>query len=127
MLRNQCPFTLQGGKQDVKVAEQSPRICKDGSIRWYAGDTFVLTLVFNITDESGNPMDVSDDDSILVYFQDYRSVPVVSFTSNGSTTIDINMDKEKTKHMKEGLYTLHAKFNGKFVTTLLHNNKVVVE
>ena len=111
----------------MKVAEQSPRICKDGSIRWYAGDTFVLTLAFNITDESGNPMEVSENDSILVYFQDYRSVPVVSFTSNGSTTIDINMDKEKTKHMKEGLYTIHAKFNGKFVTTLLHNNKVVVE
>ena len=40
----------------MKVAEQSPRICKDGSIRWYAGDTFVLTLVFNITDENGNPI-----------------------------------------------------------------------
>ena len=31
-------------------AKQSPRIEKDGSLRWYEGDTFSLTFNFSMKD-----------------------------------------------------------------------------
>lgn len=111
----------------MKVAEQSPRVCPDGSIRWYHGDTFILTLVFNLKDSEGNPIPASPLDKIEVFFKDYKNEVIAQFQVVGSTTINMNIDSGTSGRFIEGIYTINARFNGAFVTTLLKNNKVVVE
>lgn len=111
----------------MKVAEQSPRIEKDGSIRWYYGDTFVITLIFRFVDEEGHEIEPKENDTLEVIIKDYKNDIVASFTSIGKSTVDINMTKEITKELIEGVYAMDVKYNGTFVTTLLKNNKVVVE
>lgn len=109
------------------VAEQSPRLVKDGSLRWYYGDTFVLTFAFTLKDVDGNIIAAKPTDQIVVIFKDYRNVVIARFTSEGSNKIDMNFDRETSARFIEGAYTITAKFNGGYVTTLLKNNKVVVE
>ncbi len=111
----------------MRVAEQSPRIAGDGTIRWYHGDTFILTFEFHLKDSNGSDIEASESDKIEVYIKDYRNEIVANFTSYGSTKIDVNVTKTISERLVEGVYTLSARFNGTFVTTLLKNNKVVVE
>ena len=54
------------------VAEQSPRMVKDGSLRWYYGDTFILTFVFTLKDIDGNIIAPKPTDEIEVVFKDFR-------------------------------------------------------
>ena len=109
------------------VAEQSPRLVKDGSLRWYYGDTFILTFVFTLKDVDGNIIAAKPTDEIEVVFKDFRNVTIARFTSKGTNKIDMNIDKETSNRFIEGAYTITTRFNGGFVTTLLKNNKVVVE
>jgi len=111
----------------MKTAEQSPRIAKDGSIRWYYGDTFILTLVFHLKDTCGREIIASPTDKIEVFIKDYRNEVMASFNIAGTTTIDVNVNEAISSRLVEGVYTLNARFNGTFITTLLKNNKVVVE
>ena len=32
----------------MRPAKQSPRLCDDGTMRWYCGDIFAMTFVFNL-------------------------------------------------------------------------------
>lgn len=111
----------------MKVAEQSPRIVSDGSIRWYHGDTFILTLDFHLKDAEGNSISALPTDKIEVFFKDYKNEVIAQYQVLGSTTIDMNIDQGTSIRFIEGVYTINARFNGGFVTTLLKNNKVVVE
>lgn len=111
----------------MKLAEQSPRICNDGSIRWYHGDTFILTLVFYLKDVDGNDISAKPTDKIEVFFKDYKNEIIAQFAEMGTTTIDMHIDAGISGRFIEGAYMISARFNGGFVTTLIKNNKVVVE
>lgn len=63
----------------MKVAEQSPRIAKDGTIRWYYGDTFVLTLVFHLRDMHGQEIKIESTNKIEVFIKDYKNEVIASF------------------------------------------------
>ena len=57
-----------------KYAEKSPRITEDGTICWYEGDTFELTLNFNFVDaESGESIEPQPTDEILICFENFQS------------------------------------------------------
>ncbi|MFA6661412.1 MAG: hypothetical protein WCS56_00095 [Bacilli bacterium] len=111
----------------MKVAEQLPRICKDGSIRWYHGDTFILTLSFHLKDSCEIEIIPTVTDKIEVFVKDYKNEVMATFSVLGSTDIDINITEDVSNRLIEGVYTLNARFNGTFITTLINNNKVVVE
>lgn len=111
----------------MHVAEQSPRICKDGSLRWYAGDTFVITFDFHIQDASGDPIEILPTDVAEVSFRDFRNEVLATFTATGTTEVEVDMTEEISAKFTEGVYAIDARFNGEFVTTIMRNNKVVVE
>ena len=111
----------------MHVAEQSPRICKDGTLRWYAGDTFLITFDFHLTDAAGQPIEIEETDVADVSFRNFRNEVLARYIATGSTSVEVEIDSETTKKFKEGVYMIDARFNGEYVTTIMRNNKVVVE
>ena len=111
----------------MNPAKQSPRIETDGTLRWYAGDTFSLTFNFTLKDSGGQPIPAEPTDTIKVSFKDFNGNTVHEFTATGSASITLNVTQEISNKFPEGVYAILVKFNGEYVTTLLKNNKVVVE
>lgn len=111
----------------MNPAKQSPRMESDGTLRWYAGDTFSLTFNFTLKDSGGNPISPSVSDTIKVTFKDKELETIHEFTATGSSSITMNFTQEISNKFKEGVYSILVKFNADYVTTLLKNNKVVVE
>ena len=111
----------------VNCAEQSPRICADGTIRWYEGDTFDLEFDLTFSDESGIEIPVESTDVISIYFRDrFRNI-VHEASVVGNTILIINIDEEATKNFKLGEYTYCVKRNAQYITTVMRNNRVVIE
>jgi len=108
-------------------AKQSPRTCDDGTLRWYCGDTFSILFNFIFKDASGYPIQPQATDSIDIIFRNSKNQVVKSYHAVGTSTVDVNVDATTTVLFPEGVYDIEAKFNGDYVTTLLHNTKVVVE
>ncbi len=111
----------------MRPAKQSPRLCDDGTMRWYCGDTFRMTFVFNLKDSGGHTINPLPTDVITLIFKDYKNEVVVEFSSTGVNSIDVDITSSLTEKFPEGVYSIIAKFNSEYVTTLLHNSKVVVE
>ena len=111
----------------MNPAKQSPRMESDGTLRWYAGDTFSLTFAFSLKDASGNPISVKPTDRIEISFTNEKGTTVAEFESTGTASPTITIDAEKSARFPEGVYGILAKFNSDNVTTLLKNRKVVVE
>lgn len=59
-------------------AKPSPRIA-GGVLRWYAGDTFSVTLALELRDQDGDPVTVGASDSLTVSFFDASHAPVHTF------------------------------------------------
>lgn len=110
----------------MNPAKQSPRMEQDGTLRWYAGDTFSLTFNFTLKDGSGNPISPAVTDKIKVSFVK-GSETIQEFEATGSASITLNFTQEISNKFSEGVYGILVKFNADYVTTLLKNNKVVVE
>ena len=53
----------------LPAARPSPRIA-GGALRWYAGDTFSLTLQLELTDQDGEEVAIGASDSVTVSFYD---------------------------------------------------------
>lgn len=111
----------------LKCAAQSPRICDDGSIRWYEGDTFSLVFAFTFTDEFDKPIEIQPTDKITVCFRDKLKRIIQEFEVVGTSTIEMKFTKEITDKFKIGKYTYCARFNGSDIRTVMRNNSVVVE
>ena len=111
----------------MNPAKQSPRMETDGTLRWYAGDTFSLTFNFTLKDGSGNPITVNPSDKVNIKFFDFNSTLVHEFETTGTASPTLNFTDEISAKFKEGVYSILVKFNATNVTTLLKNNKVVVE
>ena len=111
----------------MNAAKQSPRMESDGTLRWYAGDTFSLTFNFTLKDAGGNPISAQPSDTIKVTFKDFNQTTIQEFQATGSSSITIVFTDEISAKFPEGVYSILVKFNADYVTTLLKNNKVVVE
>ena len=110
----------------MNPAKQSPRMETDGTLRWYAGDTFSLTFNFTLKDSGGNPITPTVSDKIKVSFVQ-GSETIHEFEATGAASITMNFTQEVSNKFLEGVYGILVKFNADYVTTLLKNNKVVVE
>lgn len=111
----------------IKCAEKSPRICKDGSIRWYAGDTFILHFNLEFSDDDGNNVPTNSSDEITICFRDALNNVVHEEKVVGTNVLTLNIDEETTKSFKQGEYHYCVRRNADFITTLMRKNKVVVE
>lgn len=111
----------------MNPAKQSPRMEQDGTLRWYASDTFSLTFNFTLKDAGGNPISAGPTDTITVTFKNKKLETVHEFTTTGASSITMNFTDAITAKFPEGVYSILVKFNADYVTTLLKNNKVVVE
>ena len=110
----------------MNPAKQSPRMEGDGTLRWYAGDTFSLTFQFTLKDANNNPITINPTDKIDIKFLK-EGTEIHSFEATGTASPTINITSEISAKFKEGVYSILVKFNSTNVTTLLKNNKVVVE
>ena len=111
----------------MNAAKQSPRMESDGTLRWYAGDTFTLTLAFTLKDSGGSIITPAATDVINVKFFTKTGTQVHEFSNTGSATIDLVFTDAISAKFPEGVYSILVKFNSDNVTTLLKSNKVVVE
>lgn len=111
----------------MKYAEQSPRECKDGSIRWYYGDTFQLTFEMEFTNENDEPIEIQPTDVIEVCFRDKHDTPIQKFTAIGTPSITMDFTEDISRKFKVGEYTYCTRFKGEYIKTLMRKNKVVVE
>ena len=111
----------------MNAAKQSPIMETDGTLRWYAGDTFTLTLAFTLKDAGGSVITPSQTDTITVKFFDKTMAAIQEFSNTGSATIDLVFTDSISAKFPEGVYSILVKFNSDNVTTLLKSNKVVVE
>ena len=73
-------------------AKPSPRIA-GGVLRWYAGDTFSVTLALELRDQDGETVAVGASDSLTVRFFDASHAPVHTFqfdcVTGGQATLTI--------------------------------------
>ena len=111
----------------MNAAKQSPRMEEDGTLRWYAGDTFTLTLSFTLKDAGGIVITPAQTDVINVKFFDKSQTLLQEFSTTGSASIDLVFTEAISAKFPEGVYSILVKFNSDNVTTLLKSNKVVVE
>lgn len=111
----------------MKCAEQSPRLCKDGTIRWYYGDTFPLIFIFEFTNEDEEPIEIQASDTIEICFRDKQNTPIHKFTSTGTPSVEMEFTEEISRKFKAGEYTYCTKFRGEYIRTVQHRNRVVVE
>ena len=109
----------------MNVARQSPRVEEDGTLRWYAGDTFTLTLRFELVDLNDNPIEPNPTDKIRVEFKNNKDEVVATFEETGASRIDIVMNQETSNKFKEGVYSILVKYNAEYVTTLFHHHLTV--
>lgn len=111
----------------MNPAKQSPRMETDGTLRWYTGDTFSLTFNFTLKDAGGNPIQIDPSDRINIKFFDFNQNLVHEFEFTGTASPTLVVTDEISAKFPEGVYSILVKFNSTNVTTLLKNNKVVVE
>ena len=111
----------------MNPAKQSPRMETDGTLRWYAGDTFSLTFNFTLKDGGGVPIPIAGTDKINIKFFDFNNTLVHEFEETGTASPTLVFTDAISAKFPEGVYSILVKFNATNVTTLLKNNKVVVE
>ena len=111
----------------VKCAEQSPRICEDGIIRWYEGDTFELEFELTFTDDNDNPITIQPGDKIAICFTDQYQNIIHTIETVGTNILKVAIDNEATKKFKKGKYNYCVRRIANYTTTIMRLNKVVVE
>lgn len=118
---------------NVPTAKLSPRIENDKSIRWYAGDTFKLTLQILLhpsTDETVQSIiPLEDGDTVLCTFKrsDKTIAHEFAFTEfeDNSVTMDFNADV--TAKFPKGNYTYDITHIRDYRRTIAKSNSAIVE
>lgn len=112
----------------IKVAEPSPRVCDDGTIRWYYGDTFEIEFNLSFIDDEGEKVEVSPTDEItLAIYQNKGLSAIYETKSVGSSKVTFALDEETTKKFRCGEYFYTIRRNSVYITTLMKRNRMVVE
>lgn len=111
----------------IKCAEQSPRICNDGTIRWYEGDTFSLEFDLIFTDDNGEEVPTQETDEITICFRDKLERIIYETSVVGTTILNVIIDEETTKKFKRGTYKYCVRRKSDYITTIMRMNEVVIE
>lgn len=113
---------------NIPSAEISPRIAS-GVIKWYQGDTFDIDLKINLTDQDGDPVTIGASDTVKVLFLDCCGNTVKEFTCTNiqNNTITLDFDATCTALFGKGNYTYDVYLNADERTTIVNDNKAVVE
>lgn len=111
----------------IRCAEESPRLCKDGSLRWYEGDTFEIEFDLHFTDDEGYPIHMNPDDKIAIVFTDTYKNEIYAHENIGTDNLHLIIDDEATKNFPVGSYWYSVRVISKYKTTIIRLNKVVVE
>ena len=109
-------------------AKPSPRIA-GGVLRWYAGDTFSVTLALELRDQDGETVSVGASDSLTVSFFDASHTPVHTFQFDGMTDGRAMMTFDGTVSAKfpKGAYYYDIVYTHGEKTTLARDNRAFVE
>ena len=109
-------------------AKPSPRIA-GGVLRWYAGDTFSVTLALELRDQDGDPVTVGASDSLTVSFFDASHAPVHTFQFDRveNDQVTLNFDATVTAKFTKGKYTYDIRYTHGDKTTLASGNRAFVE
>ena len=83
----------------LPAARPSPRVA-GGVLRWYAGDTFTITLRLELQDQDGEAVTVGADDSVTVRFSDEQHAPVHTFSFTGVTGNCVTLGFDETVSAK---------------------------
>ena len=101
-------------------AKPSPRIA-GGVLRWYAGDTFSVTLALELRDQDGDPVTVGASDSLTVSFFDASHAPVHTFQATLTIDDTVSAKFPKGAYFYDILYTHGDK------TPLARDNRAAAE
>ena len=119
-----------GGEQMTKLpgAKPSPRIA-GGVLRWYAGDTFSVTLALELRDQDGETVSVGASDSLTVSFFDASHTPVHTFqfdrVTGGQATL--TFDDTVSAKFPRGAYFYDILYTHGDKTTLARDNHAAAE
>lgn len=113
---------------NIPNAELSPRIV-NGVIRWYYLDTFSVQLSLDLTDQDGEPLVLSNDDTVSIVFRDQsrNTVKEFTFAEIADNTVTMEFDSDCTALFDRGNYTYIVAVTHGDRTTIAHENKAVVE
>lgn len=112
----------------IPGAYPSPRIDK-GVLRWYEGDTFEITLKFELQDQDGEDVTMGTTDSVSVVFLDDTRQPVqtFSFDSVEDNRVKLTFDETVSAKFTKGKYTYDVRYTHGDKTTLARDNRAFVE
>ena len=113
---------------NIPNAEPSPRIV-NGYIKWYQGDTFDLDIELELTDQSGEEIEITPTDTVKVVFRDEgdKTVKVFDFSNIQGKTITLDFDAECSALFPKGNYFYDVYFSSDDRKTIANDNRVVVE
>ena len=107
----------------LPAARPSPRVA-GGVLRWYAGDTFKVTLRLELQDQDGEAVTVGADDSVTVRFYDEQNAPVHTFSFTGVTVV---FDETVSAKFPQGAYRYDILYTHGDKTTLARGNCAAAE
>ena len=112
----------------LPAAKPSPRIA-GGVLRWYAGDTFSVTLALELRDQDGEAVAVGATDSLTVRFFDEAHVPVHTFQFDSVTGGQATLVFDDTVSAKfpKGAYFYDILYTHGDKTTLARDNRAAAE
>lgn len=112
----------------LPVARPSPRVA-GGVLRWYAGDTFKVTLRLELQDQDGEAVTVGADDSVTVRFSDEQNAPVHTFSFTGVTgnCVTLVFDETVSAKFPQGAYRYDILYTHGDKTTLARGNCAAAE
>ena len=89
----------------LPAARPSPRVA-GGVLRWFAGETFTITLRLELQDQDGEAVTVGADDSVTVRFYDEQNAPVHTFSFTGVTgnCVTLVFDETVSAKFPQGAY-----------------------
>jgi hypothetical protein len=109
-------------------AKPSPRIA-GGVLRWYAGDTFSVTLALELRDQDGETVSAGASDSLTVSFFDASHTPVHTFqfdrVTGGQATL--TFDDTVSAKFPRGAYFYDILYTHGDKTTLARDNRAAAE
>ena len=112
----------------IPGAYPSPRIDK-GVLRWYEGDTFEITLNFELQDQDGEAVTMGKTDSVSVAFLDdtRKTVHTFSFAKVENDQVKLVFDATVSAKFTKGKYTYDVRYTHGDKTTLARDNRAFVE
>lgn len=112
----------------LPAAKPSPRIA-GGVLRWYAGDTFSVTLILELSDQDGVPISIGTADSVCVSFFDASHAPVHVFQFDQMTggQATLTFDEAVSAKFPKGAYYYDILYTHGDKTTLARDNRAEVE